>query len=55
MAAMSKRKLNIMIKAFSIRLSYGESFDEIAEDYTALSPEDIEAIRKELFDNCFEP
>lgn len=45
---LSKIKLKIMIKAFPIRLNAGESFDEIAEIYPALTADDLAEIRKEL-------
>jgi uncharacterized protein (DUF433 family) len=41
-------KLRIMVRAFRIRMNAGESFEDIAADYPALTTDDLEAIRDEL-------
>lgn len=42
------RQLKIMVRAFRIRIKNGESIEEIAEDYPALTTDDLEAIKEEL-------
>lgn len=42
-------KLKIMVRAFYIRIKNGEDFSDIAADYHALTTDDLEAIREELF------
>ena len=44
----SNLKLRIMVRAFRIRLNNGESFEDIAADYPALTADDLDAIRKVL-------
>lgn len=44
----SNLKLRIMVRAFRIRLTAGETFEDIAADYPALTAEDLEAIKKAL-------
>ena len=41
-------KLRIMVRAFRIRIANGESFEDIAADYPALTMDDLEAIRGAL-------
>ena len=48
MKTLSTLKLKIMIRAFRIRIKNGESFEDIATDYPALTAEDLEAIREAL-------
>ncbi len=48
MKTLNNLKLRIMVRAFRIRLNNGEAFEEIAADYTALTTDDLEAIRDEL-------
>lgn len=42
------RQLKIMVRAFRIRIKNGESIEEIAEDYPALTTDGLEAIKEEL-------
>ena len=44
----SNLKIRIMARAFRIRLNNGESFEDIAADYPALTTDDLEAIQKTL-------
>ena len=44
----SNLKLRIMVRAFRIRLSAGETFEDIAADYQALTTDDLEAIKEAL-------
>lgn len=44
-------KLKIMVRAFRIRIKNGESFEDIATDYTALTADDLETIREALNEN----
>lgn len=44
----SNLKLRIMVRAFRIRLNNGESFEDIAADYPALTADDLEVIRVQL-------
>lgn len=48
MKTLSHMKLRIMVQAFKIRIKNGETFKEIAEDYTRLTVDDLEAIRDAL-------
>lgn len=48
MKTLNNLKLRIMVRAFRIRLAAGETFEEIAADYHALTTDDLEAIRDEL-------
>ena len=48
MKTLNALKLKIMIRAFRIRIKNGESFEDIATDYPALTAEDLEAIREAL-------
>lgn len=41
-------KLRIMTRAFRIRLDAGETFEDIAADYPALTMDDLEAIKAAL-------
>lgn len=45
MKTLNNLKLRIMVRAFRIRISNGESFKDIAADYPALTTDDLEAIR----------
>ena len=51
MKTLSTLKLKIMIRAFRIRIKNGESFEDIATDYPALTAEDLEDIREALNGN----
>lgn len=48
MKTLNNLKLRIMVRAFRIRISNGESFEDIAADYPALTTDDLEAIRAAL-------
>lgn len=48
MKTLNNLKLRIMVRAFRIRLSNGEAFEEIATDYPALTTDDLEAIQAGL-------
>lgn len=48
MMTLNNLKLRIMVRAFRIRMKDGESFEKIAADYTALTTDDLEAIKAEL-------
>ena len=45
MKTLSALKLRIMVRAFRIRIAGGEAFEDIADDYPALTTDDLEAIR----------
>ena len=40
--------MRIMVRAFRIRIENGESIEDIAADYPALTVDDLEAIKAEL-------
>lgn len=48
MKTLNALKLRIMVRAFRIRISSGESFEDIAADYPALNTDDLAAINAEL-------
>lgn len=48
MKTLNTLKLEIMVRAFKICLKNGESFEDIAADYPALTVDDIEAIKAEI-------
>ena len=48
MKTLNSLKLKIMVRAFRIRIKNGESFEDIAADYPALTTDDLEAIRDAL-------
>lgn len=48
MNTLNNLKLRIMVRAFRIRIANGESFEDIASDYPALTMDDLEAIRAAL-------
>lgn len=48
MKTLNNLKLRIMVRAFRIRLVAGETFENIAADYSALTADDLEAIRAQL-------
>lgn len=48
MKTLNNLKLRIMVRAFRIRLNNGESFEDIAADYPALTADDLEAIHVQL-------
>lgn len=48
MKTMNTLKLRIMVRAFKIRIANGESFEDIAADYPALTVDDLEEIRDAL-------
>ena len=51
MKTLSALKLKIMIRAFRIRIKNGESFEDIAADYPALTTDDLASIREALNGN----
>lgn len=48
MQTLTPLKLRIMVRAFRIRIKNGETFEDIAADYPALTTDDLEAIREAL-------
>ena len=48
MKTLNNLKLRIMVRAFRIRLTAGEAFEDIAADYPALTTDDLEAIKAAL-------
>ena len=48
MQTLTPLKLRIMVRAFKIRITNGEAFEDIAADYPALTTDDLEAIRNAL-------
>ena len=48
MKTLNTLKLKIMVRAFSVRIKNGESFEDIATDYPVLTLDDLEAIREAL-------
>ena len=48
MRTLNALKLRIMVRAFKIRIANGESFEDIAADYPALTTDDLAAINAEL-------
>lgn len=48
MKTLSTLKLRIMVRAFRIRIANGESFEDIAADYPALTMDDLAAIQEAL-------
>lgn len=48
MKTLNNLKLRIMVRAFRIRMNNGETFEEIAADYPALTTDDLEAIQAGL-------
>ena len=48
MKTLNALKLRIMVRAFRIRISNGETFEDIAADYPVLTMDDLEAIREAL-------
>lgn len=48
MKTLNTLKLRIMVRAFKIRISNGEAFEDIAADYPALTADDLAAIRDAL-------
>lgn len=48
MKTLNALKLRIMARAFRIRIANGETFEDIAADYPALTTDDLEAIREAL-------
>lgn len=48
MKTLNSLKLRIMVRAFRIRIANGESFEDIAADYPALTVDDLDAIRESL-------
>lgn len=48
MNTLSTLKLRIMVRAFRIRITTGEAFEDIAADYPALTTDDLGAIRETL-------
>ncbi len=48
MKTLNNLKLRIMVRAFRIRIANGESIEDIAADYPALTTDDLTAINAEL-------
>lgn len=48
MKTLNALKTRIMVRAFRIRLAAGETFEDIASDYLALTTDDLEAIKEAL-------
>ena len=48
MKTLNNLKMKIMVRAFRIRIKNGETFEDIAADYPALSVDDLEAIKAAL-------
>lgn len=48
MKTLNNLKMKIMVRAFRIRIRNGESFEDIAADYPALTVDDLTAIRDAL-------
>ena len=48
MKTLNNLKLRIMVRAFRIRLAAGETFEDIAADYPALTADNLEAIHAQL-------
>lgn len=48
MRTLNNLKMKIMVRAFRIRIKNGESIEDIAADYPALTVDDLEAIKAEL-------
>lgn len=48
MKTLNSLKLRIMVRAFRIRIANGESFEDIAADYPALTVDDMYTIREAL-------
>lgn len=51
MKTLSTLKLKIMVLAFRIRIKNGESFEDIATNYPALTADDLQDIRESLNGN----
>lgn len=51
MKTLNTLKLKIMVRAFRIRIKNGESFEDIAADYPALTVDDLQDIREALSGN----
>ena len=48
MKTLNSLKMKIMVRAFKIRIKNGETFEDIAADYPALTTDDLEVIRETL-------
>lgn len=48
MKTLNNLKLRVMVRAFRIRIANGETFEDIAADYPALTTDDLESIRAVL-------
>lgn len=48
MVTLNSLKMKIMVRAFRIRIGNGETFEDIAADYPALTIDDLDAIRNAL-------
>lgn len=48
MKTLNTLKMKIMVRAFRIRIENGESIEDIAADYPALTVDDLEAIKAKL-------
>lgn len=46
MKTLNALRLRIMARAFRIRMTAGEVYEDIAADYPALTVDDLEAIRE---------
>lgn len=48
MKGLNALKLRIMIRAFEIRITNGETFENISADYPAITQDDLETIRDSM-------
>ena len=48
MKSLNALKLRIMVRAFEIRITNGETFENISADYLAITQDDLETIRDSL-------
>ena len=48
MRTLNNLRMRIMVRAFRIRIENGESIEDIAAGYPALTVDDLEAIKTEL-------
>ena len=48
MKTLNTIKMKIMVRAFRIRIKNSEDFADIADDYPALTADDLDAIRDAL-------
>lgn len=48
MKTLNALQMRIMVRAFKLRIKAGETFEEIAADYTRLTDDDLAAIQAAL-------